>query len=236
MKLSDDSLAWLRDLHSRALAGEECSESDAIDASLAMGLMAHTAPAWVEPYVGVLDQLIGCLTAGADGQKPDHGTTEKQLLALVGLRSMIETSTDPRRASGRTSLELTPGSETHTQFTELLAPSAGEASRMAEAAAGPDARGRLLAAPLASCPQVVDVDFPMMAFDQAEWIGGNLHLGLAPRVEDSTRSTSFRLVGAEPRMWDVHGVENARIESRMSGLNVRVPLVRCSMQLIRSSY
>ncbi len=83
---------------------------------------------------------------------------------------------------------------------------------------------------------MVGVDFPDMALDRAEWVDGNLHLGLAPRVEDPTRFTSFRIVGAEPRMWDVHGVENARIESTMSGLNVRVPMVKADMELIRSSY
>lgn len=103
-------------------------------------------------------------------------------------------------------------------------------------ASGPGMWQRLSAAPLESCPQVVGIDFPDMALSRAEWVGGNLHLGLAPRAEDATRSTSFRVVGAEPRMWDVHGVENARIESTMSGLNVRVPMVKTEMALIRSSY
>lgn len=92
------------------------------------------------------------------------------------------------------------------------------------------------AAPLERCAQVVGVDVADMAFDRAEWVDGNLHLGLVPRVEDPERFTYFRVVGAEPRMWDVHGVENARIESKLSGLDVRVPMVRSAMTLIRSSY
>lgn len=103
-------------------------------------------------------------------------------------------------------------------------------------AAGPGRWSRLSAAPLDPCPQVVGVDFPNMALDRAEWIDGNLHLGLAPRQEDPSRFTTFRVVGAEPRIWDVHGVKNARIESTMSGLNVRVPMVKAQMSLIRSSY
>ena len=31
---------------------------DLVDSSYAMGLMAHRTPAWTEPYVAVLDQLI----------------------------------------------------------------------------------------------------------------------------------------------------------------------------------
>lgn len=110
-------------------------------------------------------------------------------------------------------------------------------ARLAAAEANePGSWERLFTAPLEPCPQVVDLDFPDMALDRAEWVGGNLHLGLCPRHEDPERFTYFRLVGAEPRMWDVHGVPNARIESTLSGLNVRVPMVRAEMSLIRSSY
>jgi hypothetical protein len=31
---------------------------DLVDSSYAMGLMAHRTPAWTEPYVKILDQLI----------------------------------------------------------------------------------------------------------------------------------------------------------------------------------
>lgn len=103
-------------------------------------------------------------------------------------------------------------------------------------AAGPGRWERLSSAPIEPCPQIVGVDFPNMAFDRAEWVDGNLHLGLAPRVEEPGRFTNFRIVGAEPRMWEVVGVENARTELTMSGLHVRVPMVQADMSLIRSSY
>lgn len=113
------------------------------------------------------------------------------------------------------------------QFNAFLA--AGEA-------AGPGMWSRLSAAPLASCPQIVGVDFPTMALTRAEWIDGNLHLRLAPLVNDPSRSTSFRLVGAEPRNWDVHGIEGATLELTSTGVDIRVPMIDADVVLIRGSY
>ena len=103
-------------------------------------------------------------------------------------------------------------------------------------AAGPGRWEALSAAPLEPCPQIVDVDFPSMAISRAEWVRGNLHMTLAPLHEDPNRFTSFRIVGAEPRNWDVHGVDGATFELTMSGLNVRVPMVHADIELIRGSY
>jgi hypothetical protein len=103
-------------------------------------------------------------------------------------------------------------------------------------AAGPGLWTRLSAAPLDACPQIVDVDFPAMAFTRAEWINGNLHLRLAPLREDRNAYTSFRLVGAEPRQWDVHGLDGVSLDLTTSGLTLRVPMVAANLELIRSSY
>ena len=54
---------------------------DLVDSSYAMGLMAHRTPAWTEPYVAILDQLIERHTqwwSAADwltqfGHDPDRG-------------------------------------------------------------------------------------------------------------------------------------------------------------------
>ncbi len=77
--LSDRSLGWLRYLHRKAHTPDDWSRAgrphphwddrsdapmaswhrfDLVDSSYAMGLMAHTTPAWREVYVGVLDELI----------------------------------------------------------------------------------------------------------------------------------------------------------------------------------
>ncbi len=103
-------------------------------------------------------------------------------------------------------------------------------------AAAPGLWARVSTAPLDACPQIVDVDFPAMAFTRAEWIDGNLHLRLAPLREDVNTFTSFRIVGAEPRQWDVHGLDGVSLDLTTSGLNVRVPMVVADLQLLRSSY
>lgn len=98
---------------------------------------------------------------------------------------------------------------------------------------------RLLGEPVVTaitCPQIVGVEFPAMAFSRAEWVGGNLQLGLAPLTEDPDQLTYFRIVGAEPRHWDVHGLDGARFDLTISGLNVCVPMVRADIELIRGSY
>ncbi len=103
-------------------------------------------------------------------------------------------------------------------------------------AGGPGMWTRLSEARLEACPQIVDVDFPTMALSRAEWIDGNLHLRLAPLREDPRRFTSFRLIGAEPRNWDVHGIEGAGVELTMHGVNIRVPMIAADVELIRGSY
>ena len=113
------------------------------------------------------------------------------------------------------------------QFNAFLA--AGEA-------AGPGMWTRLSGAPLEPCPQIVGVDFPTMAFTRAEWVDGNLRLRLAPLRENPTERTSFRIVGAEPRNWDVHGIDGVSLDLSSTGLDVRVPLIAGDLELIRSSY
>jgi hypothetical protein len=113
------------------------------------------------------------------------------------------------------------------QFNAFLA--AGEA-------AGPGMWTRLSEAPLEPCPQIVGVDFPTMAFTRAEWVDGNLRLRLAPLREDPAKRTGFRIVGAEPRNWDVHGMDGVSLDLSTSGLDVRVPMIAGDFELIRSSY
>jgi hypothetical protein len=103
-------------------------------------------------------------------------------------------------------------------------------------AAGPGRWANLSEAPLETCPQIVDVDFPAMAFSRAEWVDGNLRLSLAPLRDSPGTFTSFRLVGAEPRNWDVHGIDGATVELTTTGVNIRVPMIAADIELIRGSY
>ena len=103
-------------------------------------------------------------------------------------------------------------------------------------AAGPGRWEALSAAPLTACPQVVDVDFPVMALDRAEWIGSSLHLGLAPLYEDPNVYTTFRIVGVEPRQWDISGIDGAMVDAKADGVVVRVPLKKATMTFTPGSY
>jgi hypothetical protein len=142
----------------------------------------------------------------------------------------IEKSFEPTwdRSSG----EFTWGyglSETHPrgQYNAFMA---------AAEAAGPGMWTRLSAAPLEPCPQVVGIDFPNIALSRAEWIDGNLYLRLEALVESPRRRTSFRIVGAEPRQWDISGMEGVTAELSMTGLNVTVPAVSGELQFTQGSY
>jgi len=103
-------------------------------------------------------------------------------------------------------------------------------------AAGPGRWAALSEEPLPDCPQIVGVDFPTMAFSRAEWIGSSLYLELAPLYENRKVYTTFRIVGVEPRQWDVSGVDGASVEARADGVVVRVPLVANEMTFTPSSY
>ena len=185
----------------------------------------------------------GCATAGYDDRittplRPSRAPASSLLLAREWgladladrLSSAIDASYEPTwdRSTG----EFTWGmglDEPHPrgQFNAFLA---------AAEAAGPGMWTRLSDAPLEACPQIVDVDFPTMALSRAEWIDGNLHMRLAPLHEDPRVFTSFRLIGAEPRNWDVHGIEGASVELTATGVNIRVPLITADVDLIRGSY
>ncbi|MCP3855465.1 MAG: hypothetical protein GY713_20560 [Actinomycetia bacterium] len=103
-------------------------------------------------------------------------------------------------------------------------------------AAGPGMWTGLSAAPLESCPQLVDVDFPDMAFSRAEWVGDTLHVSLAPRVENPRRTTTFRIVGSEPRMWYLTGLDGVTMDTAGSATLVRVPMVKADLEFGAGSY
>jgi hypothetical protein len=103
-------------------------------------------------------------------------------------------------------------------------------------AAGPGRWTALSAAPLRACPQVVDVDFPNVALTRAEWIGETLHLTIAPRREDPSTSTEFRIVGVEPRIWWQTGIDGATTDVRANCVVVRCPLVAGHLEFNPSSY
>ena len=103
-------------------------------------------------------------------------------------------------------------------------------------AAGPGRWAGLSAAPIERCPRVVDVDFPAVALRRAEWVDDALHLRLAPWRPDPGRTTTFRITGVEPRVWDVAAPEGTTVDVTGSGVIVRTPIVEADLTLTPGSY
>jgi len=146
------------------------------------------------------------------------------------LAEAIETSFEPTwdRAVG----EFTWGmglDEPHPrgQFNAFLA--AAEAS-------GPGRWAALSATQLAPCPQVVDVDVPEVMLSRAEWNDGALLLTLDPLHPDPNAWTEFRIVGVEPRLWWLAGIDGATMDVRSDGVVVRTPRVPGDLEFIPGSY
>jgi hypothetical protein len=103
-------------------------------------------------------------------------------------------------------------------------------------AAGPGRWSHLSEQPLERCPQVVGVDFPEVALTRAEWVKGTLHLRIAVRDERPRKVTTFRIVGAEPRLWEVTGIDGAAVDFTASAVVVRIPHVGGELTFTPGSY
>ena len=184
-----------------------------------------------------------CASVGLDGPpklplRPGRGFASSLLLAREWglaeleerLATAIESSYEPTWDAARGEFTWGMGlGEEHPrgQFNAFLA---------AAEATGPGMWERLSAAPLTACPQVVDVDFPTVALRRAEWVNGSLHLRLAPLRETPHVRTTFRIVGAEPRVWWVTGIDGVTTEVTGQGVIVRVPLVHGDLEFTPGSY
>jgi hypothetical protein len=105
----------------------------------------------------------------------------------------------------------------------------------AEATSGGQWTSLMSAAPAARA-QVVDLDFPTLGLRRAEWSNGFLFLRLDPRREDHAARSTFRLVGAEPRVWWVSGAPDITVEMSARDVTVRVPMVAATIEFAPSSY
>ena len=108
---------------------------------------------------------------------------------------------------------------------------------LAAAEAGGAGRWTALSeSPIEACPQVVEVDFPEVTFTRAEWVNGNFRGTVKVRNPDPNKRTSFRIVGAEPRLWDVHAPDRTYVDVKLSGIHVTMPMVDGDIELIRGNY
>ena len=103
-------------------------------------------------------------------------------------------------------------------------------------AAGTGRWAGLSAAPLERCPQVVGVDFPTVAMSRAEWVKGALHLRISVLEEQPRKTTTFRIVGAEPRLWEITGIDGAAVDFTAQAVVVRIPQVNGELTFTPGSY
>lgn len=103
-------------------------------------------------------------------------------------------------------------------------------------AAGPGQWTSLFAGPWAPCHQVVGVNAPEVLLRRAEWVREALHVGLAPRQPDPARWTTFRITGAEPRMWYLTGLNGTTMDTAGNATIVRAPMVHGELEFAPGSY
>jgi hypothetical protein len=86
------------------------------------------------------------------------------------------------------------------------------------------------------CPQIVDVDRSALSLTRAHWEGEYLYLTLAPLVERPSLHTTFRLVGVEPRIWCMVGIDGATTDVSARSVVIRTPLVAGVIEFAPGSY
>jgi len=134
-------------------------------------------------------------------------------------------------ALGRHAATTPAWTERYAALLEGLAARTGS-DRAASAVAGQRAEVATLAAHV---PQVVDLDASIV-LTRAEWVDESLFLWFEPADEDATRRTSFRIVGAEPRMWYVTGIQDVTMDVTGAAVIMRVARVRGDLVLTPGSY
>ncbi len=185
----------------------------------------------------------GCATVGFDGEiatplRASRAPASSLLLArewgldelaarlLVAIEASYEPTWDTERGEFTWGMGL---DEPHPrgQFNAFLA---------AAEAGGPGRWEALSAAPLAPCPQIVDIDVSEVVLTRAEWQRGALLLTLDPLQPDPNAWIEFRIVGAEPRLWWLAGIEGATMDVHANSVVVRTPRVAGDLEFTPGSY
>jgi hypothetical protein len=110
------------------------------------------------------------------------------------------------------------------------------ATAVIESLGGADGLHRLATLGVTPVPQVVGVPLAQAGLRRAEWVDGNLYLHLVPVRADPARRVALRLVGAEPRQWDIAGIAGVLADLSSQGLQLLVPMVDGPLELSRGSY
>ena len=77
---------------------------------------------------------------------------------------------------------------------------------------------------------------PSVVATRAEWIDESLYVRLAPDRPDPSRTTNFQIVGAEPRMWYLTGIDDAMMDVTAHAVNMRIAMIDCELIFTPGSY
>jgi hypothetical protein len=112
----------------------------------------------------------------------------------------------------------------------------GVPAALTAALGGAEGLARLARDGVTPVPQVVGLPLAQAGLRRAEWIDGNLYLHLVPVTSDRGRRLAVRLVGAEPRQWDIAGIPGVLADLSSQGLQLLIPMVEGPLELSRGSY
>lgn len=85
-------------------------------------------------------------------------------------------------------------------------------------------------------PRVLDLAEPGVSITRFEVGRGCINMTFEVAEPDPTRRVFFRIVGVEPRMWDVTGPDGLTYEVTSSAMLVRMPLVGGDVEFVEGSY
>jgi hypothetical protein len=127
--------------------------------------------------------------------------------------------------------------EFHWDLDGRGAPGPGaDAALAAGEAAGPGLWGALVSRPLTPFGRIAGVEFPELALRQADWVRDCLVLRLHAVHDEPARTTSFRLVDTEPRIWCMTGIDRVTTEITGHGVIIRVPMATAGLEFTPGSY
>ena len=195
-------------------------------------VLAHLAPQVPDEARTSFDTLAASTTPAP----PDARTTGFTLLLA--------------REWERSDLAAATAAVAEAHFEAVTDPERGEFHRAVGAGNAPGSDAALAAADVAGPGRwaalferaptafgyLVDVDFPAVALRRAEWTRDCLVLRIDVVQPEPGRTTSFRLVDTEPRIWCMTGIDRVSTEVTGHGVIVRIPMNGGDLEFTPGSY
>ncbi len=206
-----------------------CTSGDSIDplalAAAGLGLLLHDRRFDTALYGAALDAWWPIardhivMQAAMDGSGIEAALTSLLLTPQASGTAHSEIADCP-------SLDVLASTDAAELEAMLTMPAAEAAERLTDFAV----------APLERCPQIVDIDHHKLAVTRAEWIAGALFVKVVVFEEDPTATTTYRIIGAEPRLWYLTGIDGAWMDVTSSAVIMRQPLVSGILEFTPGSY